>query len=561
MFRPTVTSDIHTWEIHDWFSTAVLVTGGLGVAAITAAAVAASWINHDAGWYLHMAGAWLDGAVPYVDVIDTNPPLILFLTAVVVWIARALHLPLPATFKFLVFAAAVVTALASAVLVKRIFRTPVAVMLVVTALVFLLLTMVRADFGQREHITTLLVLPFVLAAAGAASGSPLPTRSDLALGLIAGLGFAMKPHFLLAWAGTELAAWVLTPRAARRSLRPGTIGVAVSLAAYALTVMVLTPQYFTVAAEVLRVYGGLNSETGALLSMVDLRMWPLGLFVLFVVPLRGTPWRSAVVAFAAATGFLLAALVQAKGWPYHLYPWRAFAGLSCSLLAAGVLESTRLHTPVRRSIQRLAIAGVVVVLGITSIRYARQTSSPSGIEQVYALHEIVVRERAESLAVLSMRTILFPAFPVVNYVPISWVMRHHSLWFLPGLYSNEIARIRGDVTYRSPGEMSPLERKYFEQVITDLCGNPPRLLVIEPPLPADRPGPRSLDLVGYFSQDARFARLWSAYHRRDSFGPFVTYLRADDAACSPRAGGAFVYTAFTAAPVISGLQLLDPKSK
>ena len=53
MFRPTVTSDIQ-----DWFSTALLVTGGLGVAAITAAAVAASWVNHDAGWYLHMAGAW-----------------------------------------------------------------------------------------------------------------------------------------------------------------------------------------------------------------------------------------------------------------------------------------------------------------------------------------------------------------------------------------------------------------------------------------------------------------------------------------------------------------------
>ena len=128
------------------------------------------------------------------------------------------------------------------------------------------------------------------------------------------------------------------------------------------------------------------------------------------------------------------ALAQAKGWPYHLYPWRAFAGLSFGLVAAGLLESTRVHAPVGHRCKSTGIAGAIVVLGMTAIRYARQTSSPSGIEQVYALHEIVVRERAESLAVLSMRTILFPAFPVVNYVPVSWVMRHHSLWFLPGLY-------------------------------------------------------------------------------------------------------------------------------
>ena len=522
----------HSSDVDDWLSTALLVTGSLAIAGITAAAVAAAWVNHDAGWYLHMAGAWLDGAVPYVDVIDTNPPLILFITALIVSLARALHLPLPATFKFVVFAAAGMTALACAVLLKRIFRTRVAVLLVVTTLVFLLLTLAGADFGQREHITTVIALPFVLAAASATAERPLRAGPDLALGLLAGLGFAMKPHFLVAWAGTELAAWAVTAPSDRRWVRPASIGVAISLAAYVVIVTTVTPQYFTVAAEVARVYGGLNSNMSALLSLIDLRVWPVTLITLFMFPFRDRRWRAAFVAFGAATGFLFAALLQAKGWPYHLYPSRVFMGLCFALLAGGLLDAERPRTPVGVSMQRFMVAAMVAALGLTAWRYARQTSSPSGIEQVYALHGIVVRERAEAMAVLSMRTILFPAFPVVNYAPVVWVMRHHSLWFLPGLYAAEIARKLGDVPYRNLAEMSALERKYFEQVVTDLCRTPPRLLVIEPPLPADRLGPRSLDLLGYYSQDARFARLWSAYQRRDSFGPFVTYVRAANASCA-----------------------------
>ena len=53
-----------------------------------AATVVPGYLNHDAAWYLHMVGVMLDGGTIYRDVIDTNPPLIVYLTTPPVWLGR-----------------------------------------------------------------------------------------------------------------------------------------------------------------------------------------------------------------------------------------------------------------------------------------------------------------------------------------------------------------------------------------------------------------------------------------------------------------------------------------
>lgn len=511
-----------------WLSTWILLLG------ISASAVAAAWVNHDAGWYLHMAGAWLDGAVLYRDVIDTNPPLIVYLTVIPVLLGRMLHLPGPATFKTLIFLAALAAVAGAAAILRRLHPSDLGRLLVLSALLFLVLPFVRADYGQREHIVTLLVTPYALASAAWAAGRPIGRKGDVAVGVLAGLGFAMKPHFLLAWAGAELCILLATEPQRRIWLRPAALGVATALALYGLIALLHVPQYFTVASEVARVYGGLNEQPATLLRLTELRVWLLALLMLAFVRLPSTQWRACLVIFVIATGFLLAALLQLKGWAYHLYPFRVFAGLYVAMVAAAILASHGAATELVRGGQGTVATVAAGALILMTVRYMPQTSAPAGVDQVRALHALVERERAESLAVLSMRTILFPAFPVVNYTRATWVMRHHSLWFLPGLYARELAMATGNVPYRAVGAMEPLERQFFEQVVGDLCAQPPRVLVVEPPLPADRPGPRSIDLLAYYGQDERFARLFRPFEPRETFGQFTAYVRRVEASCLPR---------------------------
>ena len=499
--------------------------------AASATAIASAWLNHDVGWYLHMASVWIDGGIMYQDVIDTNPPLIVWLTAVPVLLGRLLHLPLPATFKVLMFVAAIGSIGAAAVIIRRLVATVGCSGLVISVFAFLLLPFVRSDFGQREHIAVLLVAPYVFASTARVMGRSLTGRHEIPLGILAGLGFALKPHFLLVWVVLEAWTALAGPRSQRRRLRPGALSVGGTVLLYGLLVVVLFPQYGTVAAEVIRVYGGLNASPAQLLRLTELRVWLLALLAVTMVRLPPERLKACLTIFVTTTGFLVAALAQRKGWAYHLYPFNVFAGLHFGLLLAAVLESHATAVAVVRGGRRTILAGVLAALVVVGWRYVPETSAPSGVHQVEALHRLVVDEGAESLAVLSMRTILFPAFPIVNYTGTRWVMRHHSLWFLPGLYAAELTSGSGQMAYRSMAGMDRLERKYFDQVVEDLCARPPRLLVVEPPLEAGR-GPGSIDLIAYYSQDERFVRLFAAYKTRGTFGPFVAYVQSGEGTCA-----------------------------
>src|SRR5690606_33794299 len=52
-----------------------------------------SYISIDNGWLLYATDRWLDGEVLYRDILETNPPLIVWLYAIPTWIAWSLSLP------------------------------------------------------------------------------------------------------------------------------------------------------------------------------------------------------------------------------------------------------------------------------------------------------------------------------------------------------------------------------------------------------------------------------------------------------------------------------------
>ena len=504
------------------------------LAALCAAAVGPAYLNHDAAWYLHMVGVWLDGGTLYRSVIDTNPPLIVFLTAVPVLAARMLALFEPMAFKAFVFVAAGLSTGAALPSIRRLWTTRSSRFLLASVYVFLVLPFVKDDFGQREHLAIILAAPFILSSAAWAAGRPLRPGHDAIVGVFGGLGLALKPHLLLGWLAVEACLLLVRPRS-RSVMRPGSLGAAGAVFLYGAVILLFVPEYFSVAREVAQVYGGLNASAAALLRLGDLQLWIAGLVVVALLRLPRTQATPCLVLFAAATGCLVAAMFQLKGWAYHLYPYRVFVLLFFASAVAGIADSHAAALEVLRGGRRGVTAAIVSAAMIWSARYVVESRRPVAANQVAALVSIVQQYQAESLAVLSMRTIVYPAFPTVNYTDARWVTRHHSLWFLPGLYERELEEGMGDVAFHTIAQMPPLERQYFEQILDDLCAQPPRLLVVEPPIPGAAAGRRSLDLVAYYRQDQRFDRLFAAYTRVSAFASFVVYRRPADASCgNPR---------------------------
>ncbi|MGH7526003.1 MAG: hypothetical protein ACREMX_04805, partial [Gemmatimonadales bacterium] len=58
----------------------------------------------DTAWLLYAAERWLDGARLYVDLVEVNPPLIIWLNAIPVLVARALAISPLLVYRLLVVA-------------------------------------------------------------------------------------------------------------------------------------------------------------------------------------------------------------------------------------------------------------------------------------------------------------------------------------------------------------------------------------------------------------------------------------------------------------------------
>ena len=316
-------------------------------------------------------------------------------------------------------------------------------------------------------------------------------------------------------------------------MRPELLAALATFVIYGLVTIVFFPQYFDVARRVWAVYGGLDSPIARL---VALREWQIAIVAFAILALVRLPRDLSAplwIVGAAAAGFLGSSLLQLKGWGYHMLPVQVFLALLFLVFVPSVLQAAPHVTAVIRGGSTAILAAIALALTGLATKYvveARQRPPNDTLTPLVAL----VREHAPQgpIAVLGMRTLVYPAFPLVNQTGAQWSLRHHSLWFLPAFYDAELRAPPGAMqALHTPAQMPPLERAFYEEIVSDLCATPPKLLIIERPTPLAPAGRRALDLESYYGQDARFGRLFGAFRVQADVGPFMVYKAITPPAC------------------------------
>ena len=173
----------------------------VGVAMVSIAVLGQSFGHHngDNSWLFTVAEKVLDGARPYVDVIESNPPAAFLFYAPAVWAARLAHVSVEFAASALVF----LCCGASIWLSGRVLRgtnlfSPRELGFLGNAAIFALVLLPGYSFAEREHIACLLILPVLAVYVGRASGAPIGIGAAATAGLAAALSMAIKPHFALA---------------------------------------------------------------------------------------------------------------------------------------------------------------------------------------------------------------------------------------------------------------------------------------------------------------------------------------------------------------------------
>jgi len=505
------------------------VVAALAIAIVLSGAIPAfaGRLQPDTAWLLYASDHMLRGARLYVDLVETNPPLIVWLDTIPVLAGRLLGVPSGPVYVAMTLALALGSAAWCGMLLRRILpKAPLLQRFLTLLLLAVLIPLAREDFGEREHLFLALSLPYMLLTVLRHQGDSAPRREAWAAGIAAGVGIALKPYFVVLWLALEVL--VRRSRGRSRAGRPEAGAVVLAGIVYLAAVVMLAPEYFPVVrlmGEPYRTFLSNPLLTTALLG--DGAQLPL-FALLGYMALRTDAGRRALwTTLAWSTAALwIAAVLQQKGWRYHFYPALSLAVVLCGLMLFDRRRAAR--NPVRRLYAAAAAAAVLGAAGLTAGACIRQLLDPRNPRydadpDLSRLIPIVAPYRGQSVLMLSWSTA--SAFPLMTYAQVENASRFNHLWVVGAAYWNDLRR-PAPLRYHSREEMSPVERFLVDGLVEDIARNRPALALVLRPGP-DRPewGLRRLDFLGYLNRDPRFARLWTAFTYERQVGEYWVFRR------------------------------------
>jgi hypothetical protein len=390
---------------------------------------------------------------------------------------------------------------------------------------FVLLPMSGYDFGQREHLMFALVLPYLLMAAGRAVGVPMGGAIPWIAGTMAGFGVALKPHFVLLWAAVE-GYLARVGRGRRTWLRPEALSVAAMGLAYAIAVVTISPEYLRLVGWARSIYVACNPASfWSLLShpaiFVSLIAWTG-----FSLVRPGGHYRECCrLLLIANVSFVIIALVQWKGYPYHYYPTFASAVLLLGLLFA---ESRGLSSGRSRIAGLLSVVVAAAVMVQASadrvVESVQWRGNPARSDTPFGAMVRLARDHARGGSIFTFSAAVADSFPLVTYSGVGWASRHPCLWFLPGLYSGYDGST-DTFPYRPLEGMGEAERYLFDGVVDDLVRDRPTLLLVDETERKGAFGAQRFDYLQYFGRDPRLAAFLREYEPLTKVGAFRVYRR------------------------------------
>jgi hypothetical protein len=470
-------------------------------------------------WNLWVAQRMLEGARLNVDIVELNPPLVLYIAVAVHAMGETLGVWDLTMYRILgLLLAALAVVLVTRIGPRALRDWPAHARHVLLLLwIFLILAAPGTLFAQREHLMMILIAPHVLAAIALMRGDDVGTSIAVAAGVMAGLGFALKPHYLPVWLALEL--FVVRARGLRSVVRPGHVALLCVFAGYGVTVLLAGRDYLDIARRTAQVYGAYFPSTplqilgspGAILSAA-------ALLAALLVPATDATRALRRFLIVAIPLLVVAVFVQNKNWSYHWYPaWLCAVVLLAIVVFDGLARFRSAAAP-----RHLVAFTAVLLLGATAVSGAQSRSDWAFMAgEQYRLPEMIqlVEQRGGEGPIVAFSTGMQVAFPLVNYTGIGWGLRFPTLWMIPGFYANG----RGMLSYHAPAEMSDNERWFFHAVVEDFVRSRPTLLFVD-----TRPAGNLLhgfDYLVYFSQDSRFVQAMRDYSYAGDVGPWRIFQR------------------------------------
>jgi hypothetical protein len=466
----------------------------------------------DKDWMLMAARMVLAGRQLGRDIFEVNPPLIFWLYTIPVSLSQ--HLLMVKDFQALAIMALGMVALSIGLSMHMITAHPMFAGNGKKQMQFVLLLCVvfiafpsPNFFADREHLILVLTFPYVMSRMPSVYPAPLSLRMRITIGCLAALGFCLKPHTVLIFAGLQLLVYLR-----ERSLRfffciENTI-IFTGFAFYMIAIWCFASDYFTQVIPALMVsYSSYNDGWRQRIYYIEKILLPL-FFMMIGLRWRGdSPYRKDIGYFLwlAALWFMYTWINN--GWEYTYYPLAAMLLFTTAFVLweslYWVKQFRERGSPAWRPM--LCAVGCMIAFclqaSITIISFPSARYDANYVPEAdAALVKSIAERHPHSFGALTMDFTFFPA--IYRGTGAELVTRFPHLWMLPDFYMTSPEFIRK-------------HQKILDYVAygytQDLTHNKPDLVIVESsPVIYGIKG--HMDLLAMFSGYPDFQSAWQPYH-------------------------------------------------
>lgn len=425
--------------------------------------------NADVSWLITIGEKVLDGAQPYIDFIEVNPPASILLYLPAVALARILHLSPEFVVGALVFVAAGVSLFISARIAahgRLLNRSDIAPLAALFAAALLVLPM--QTFGQREHIALIAFIPALAVYALRAERKPVALHWAIAAGIGAGLAVIIKPHLVLAVLFAASAA-AIHARSWRSLFAVENWIAGIAALGYAALVLVAYPAFLSdVVPLVAMVYVPVRTPLVRLLTEFATPIFIAALALIWWLK-RGAAFAAPFgLLVAAAFGFAAAFYVQQKGWPYHSYPMLALALIAAVIALFHPSPNDAVPQRFASRTKRLSAAAIIALFAGAACFWLNLALDLRGLART-------IEASAPRPTMLNISSDIAVGHPLVRDLRGSWVSRVCSQWITTGA----LIRTRRGADAATAAHLSAYAERDRALLVEDIARGKPDIILVD----------------------------------------------------------------------------------
>lgn len=514
-----------------------------------------TFVSSDVSWGLHEAKRLLNGGTYGKDFFEVNPPLFLYLYTLPVILAKFIPLSLFTLFQLYVFLLISLSLSCSYLLLKKLL--PInscyyAMSLLAFSLVLLPLSVA---FGEREHLFLIFMFPYLFLVACRLQNHKMKTSFAICIGLVAGVGFAIKPFFYLPFVLVELY-YAYCQKYWFAWLRPEIFSMIAVTLIYLLSIAVFCPTFLTLVLPLATrlYYQGYSVAWDAVLLNPEFLFCGLSFFLYLACYQINTYKTLSTLLLIAMVGLCGAYVIQRTLWYYHIYPAFSLAILLdvyflsvfarqkqppklfylqmvfVGLLSLALLE--KYQSPVSTFtlyyLGFLCLTSVGIIcfriknnkphLAICSVITALILSAPSSFvignlttwlsfQEDSSTLIAFMRLHAQDKPVYFISNTMRIEFPLVDYAKVIPASQYPSLvWF-----SGYMRQVNSEISTTLRAQLEKDRAYFLNMMANELTTHSPELVFVEAGKMAPVINGHTFDYANDFIKNTRFRAAWKNY--------------------------------------------------